>query len=289
MPNLLDTPRYDHIVVDTANIATANFYYHADMTYKEKKVGMVYGVFNILLSLIKRFPNTYLNILLEGRSQLRKIKYPDYKAGRLKRMDADGYRESMNDLMVALKLYGCTTWRHDAYEADDIADYLVDGDRSNGRHLLVSNDQDWWKFTDSWNHIFMKGAIYDGDALGRKLGFPVHKLDMYKILRGDKSDNIKPIVPRIPEKAILHFINHERIWDTRDLINLPVIEARPYASWIEKIYDNQDKLIKNAYLVRSKGYEFRDGELEIHTYEPQHDKLRQFLEARNLNYIAERV
>ncbi len=203
MKKLSDIPQYDIILVDTMNLAAIQYYSKLNLLYKGHLTGMLYGVLLSLNSLRNLYSSARIMILWEGYQSLRKARCEEYKAKR-KTIDSD-FKKSLMDVKNAFTLLPIEEVVHVGLEADDLAGYFCSLYKSK-RILLVSNDRDWWQFSEAGRvDIYIRGAVLTYNDLMLKLGYPPEKIGMYKILKGDDSDNVSG-VPRFPTKLALRMM-----------------------------------------------------------------------------------
>lgn len=90
----------------------------------------------------------------------------------------------------------------DTLEADDIAALTKDTLRGHGfsnEIIFITNDNDYLQLLDEKTHAYNLHEK-DGSLRKRSTGNPAKDLRM-KILMGDKSDNIPPVMPRLGAKT----------------------------------------------------------------------------------------
>ena len=190
-------------------------------------VGGVTGVLKSIGYAIRNVQPTRVVVVFDGQggSLSRKKKFSGYKAQRDKNklrvnrqykdlMNDEDERESMkrqfvwlNEMLDALPL---TTMIYDGVEADDIMAYistklLKEGEQS----VIMSTDKDFLQLVDDDTIVWSptKKKIYNKKMVKDEFGIESKNLLLYRVLDGDKSDNIpgvygcgiKTVVKRFPE------------------------------------------------------------------------------------------
>lgn len=203
MKTLDDLPNYDVILFDTMNLAAIQYYSKLQLSYKGKPTGMLFGVVQAVHSLHRMYPSAKMIFLWEGYKSLRKSRCAEYKANREKK--DNGFKNSLKDVKTALSLLPVEEVTHSGLEADDLAGYFCKHLKDK-RILLVSNDRDWWEFVEEGRvDVYSRNAIHTYSDLQVKLGFPPERIGMWKILKGDESDNVAGI-PRFPSQLALDLV-----------------------------------------------------------------------------------
>lgn len=203
MKKLADLPQYDIILVDTMNTAAIQHYSKLTLSYKGRPTGMLYGVMTVVHSLRRLYPQARLMFLWEGYKSLRKSRCDLYKANR-KKTD-NGFRAALEDVKEALSYLPVEEYVHSGLEADDLAGYFCNLYKDK-RILLVSNDRDWWQFVEDGRvEVYTRNAVHTYKELELKLGYPPEKVALWKILKGDESDNVSG-VPRFPTRLALKMV-----------------------------------------------------------------------------------
>ena len=172
-------------------------------------VGGVTGFLLSLGSLIRKTNPTRLLVVFDGKggSHRRKKLYEGYKDGRsgltkLNRLagyeDLENQRQSMRNQLLTLihyldmlPLQVCCL---DYIEADDVIAYCSKHIFKN-EVIIVSSDKDFFQLVDDRvsvyypprKHIFKPNDVYE------LYGVPSRNLIFYRIIDGDKSDNIKGV------------------------------------------------------------------------------------------------
>ena len=190
-------------------------------------VGGSTGVLRSIGYAIRQTQPTRVVVVFDGKngSQGRKKIYEGYKANRAKSklrinraynemMNDEEERESMkrqyNWLMELLHELPVTTMIYDGVEADDIMAYIPTKILKEGEQAVVmSTDKDFLQLVDEDTIVWSptKKKIYNQNRIKEEFGLHPNNLLLYRVLDGDKSDNIpgvygcgiKTLLKRFPE------------------------------------------------------------------------------------------
>ncbi|MBN2525632.1 MAG: DNA polymerase I [Deltaproteobacteria bacterium] len=164
--------------------------------------GAVFGVANMMVSLLKEFEPAHIAIAMDSKTPtFRKAFFPEYKANRPPPPD---------DLVVQfpfveelVNAFGFTVLQKDGFEADDIIATSVKAAVDSGlKAVIVSGDKDLLQLV-SKNVVMldtMKKKVWDAAAVEEKWMVPPSLVGDLLALAGDSSDNI-PGVPRVGPKT----------------------------------------------------------------------------------------
>lgn len=249
MKDMMDIPNYDLIIIDAMNLCARmhNSKGLKHLSYEGHPTGMLFGVMRKVFQLQKAYPKAEVRFLWEGETSKRKAAYAHYKASRFRK--DDDFRSCVDEVKVVLKHAGVNSMFHLGLEADDVAGYVSDTAESETRVLMISNDEDWIQYVKP-NVDLQRSSGHGGESesdLADSLGFSPAKMGMWKILRGDKSDEIKGI-HRIPSAVIRLLLNRCDSWE--DFRSYPLSQHNPAWDRWEKAIDTQwDHLRENAELI----------------------------------------
>jgi DNA polymerase-1 len=172
-------------------------------------VGGVVGTLRSLGKVIRDENPTRVVFVFDGKggSQKRKELYPEYKAGRKLRFrvnrtyegmmtqedEQESLKRQLSWLGTILSVLPITVMMYDNVEADDVIGYLskqVITPEESG--LILSSDKDFLQLVSDnisvWNPL--KKQRMDIDAVKAAYGIHPHNFIWYRVLDGDKSDNI---------------------------------------------------------------------------------------------------
>jgi len=177
----------------------------------------------------------------KGGSKRRQKLYPEYKANRkVKRRfnrnikwgsapqdEEESMKQQMGRLINYLEQLPLTLVSIDGIEADDTMAYISQQLLPESDCILMSTDKDFLQLVDDRVKVWSptKKKLYTKDVIKEEFGIPSRNILTYRILDGDKSDNISGIqgaglktiikyVPQITEdkdftaKDLLKFVNN---------------------------------------------------------------------------------
>ena len=196
------------LIIDGNNLAHRVFGVHRHLQYQGKPTGLLFGFFQSLIGLKKRYTDHHFVIAWdstgsERRDRESKEAYESgiipsvYKASRIeaRKDEPDEQLKSMISQKVALHRYlpsvKVQTIKAYGYEADDISYTLALGNKPN-QTTIVTSDKDFYQVIDDDITIVndMKGEEWDRAKLIDEFGFePKLWVDAGAIM-GDKSDEI---------------------------------------------------------------------------------------------------
>lgn len=194
MKSILDQPDYNLVLVDSMNLTYRFFNAMKGLTYKGRPTGMLFGVMKFCVYTALRYPNARIVFLWEGTSSRRKSMYKEYKSKRASVKVPVSFWDCVDEVREVLPWFGVDQMWHIGLEADDMAGYMVECAQKDGKILLVSKDEDWMQYIRPGQvDIQRTSTIESFEDLQASYGYPPNKIGMWKILRGDVSDNIKGI------------------------------------------------------------------------------------------------
>ena len=237
----------------------------------ERAEGMLEGFF----SHIKRnYPASKVLLVLDAplSSTQNAALCPEYKQNRDKEEKKDVYK-GFKDVVGTLSQRvpeGFTFVRAYGYEADQVIASLAKKHDSLGHSVLIySGDKDLLQLT-YYDHVvisdkFNKGKFYiktDAEIFakfknskGDFTRISTNKRDIlkYRVLKGDTSDNLKPIFPRIKDKEIAAII--KEYWIDEEELTSQRIEgiideiSGDNADLAKKLYENKENWLRNFKLM----------------------------------------
>jgi len=182
---------------------------HAKMDFLTNAVGqhtgLEFGSLRTLEMLDKKFPDQKIVLCWEGCHNLRKEKYPQYKANRTRM--SDSFYARVNKFKRFLNCHWLSA-ECDGYEADDVM-YSI-ALITPGKQYIYTNDKDLLQAVLTPDITVLKSFQsklfeWTSSKIVEEYGVPVRYLAEYFAFIGDSSDNIKG-VPRIKKKAIADLI-----------------------------------------------------------------------------------
>ena len=204
------------LIVDGLNLYLRAFAVNGALNDNGVPVGGLTGFLRSLAYAIREVNPTRVIVVYDGQggSQRRRKIHPDYKANRkpgkrITRWDAfkdareekDAMKIQFSRLIEYLDFLPINVISIDKIEADDtiayIAHTLFDEDVT-----ILSADQDFLQLVDERITVWSptKKKFYTPRMVEADYGVPAHNFLMYKVLMGDKSDNIEGVKGLGPKK-----------------------------------------------------------------------------------------
>lgn len=166
--------------------------------------GAMYGVLNMLKSLISQANPSYLAVVFDAKGKtFRDDLFEQYKSHRPPM--PDDLRKQIQPLHQIIKALGIPLLVIEGVEADDVIGTLALRASQQGQKVLISTgDKDMAQLVDDNIMLIntMNNTLLDRDGVVEKYGIPPELIIDYLALRGDSSDNI-PGVAGVGEKTAL--------------------------------------------------------------------------------------
>ncbi|MUK48186.1 DNA polymerase I [Aliivibrio fischeri] len=179
--------------------------YHAAPNFTNgdgQPTGAVYGVINMLRSLLKQFETDRIAVIFDAKGKtFRNDMYPEYKANRPPM--PDDLRCQIEPLHKLIKAMGLPLVSIPGVEADDVIGTLASQASKAGIPVLISTgDKDMAQLVDENVTLIntMTNVIMDPEGVVEKFGIGPELIIDYLALMGDKVDNI-PGVPGVGDKT----------------------------------------------------------------------------------------
>lgn len=263
--NILDKSDKIPIFIDLSNILYRSMFVFKPDRFKApngEPNGHLFGLCQLLRTCNKK--GYIIFLCADSKCEWRQNLNENYKSNRdssIRTVDFYQQYDIINGLLSDLPdsyfLY------YEDTEADDImftcSKICSDMKREN---LILSSDKDVLQALDEYTTIVHKVMLNENEEIKYKSEeynklFPVEpsKLPYYRALKGDKSDNLKPIVERLPKDLILDLvewlsINHEPLKNYE-------IKKESHKKWIDKLQNNWEQFGINYCLMRLSPVDFR--------------------------------
>tara|TARA_R100000008_G_scaffold85472_1_gene75514 strand:+ start:1858 stop:2862 length:1005 start_codon:yes stop_codon:yes gene_type:complete len=249
----------DHVlVIDGLNNFIRCFSAIPMMSDNGYHIGGLIGFLRSLSYIIKLIRPTRILIVFDGKggSQKRKKLFPDYKAGRafkskLNRRvefskEGDEHTsmvQQMSRLMEYLECLPVQTFSLDNVEADDVISYVANKGKFT-RCTIMSTDKDFLQLVDDRINVYSpsKKKLYNTETLMEEYDIHPENFLMYRMVDGDKSDNI-PGVKGIGLKTLIKLYPE---------ISTEPISLKELVSRDNRLSDNLDILKRNFELMDLK-------------------------------------
>ncbi|URJ24440.1 DNA polymerase I [Candidatus Blochmanniella camponoti] len=202
--------------------------YHAFpalITSDGKPVWVIYGVINMIKSLLIRYQPTHMVVVFDAMGKnFRNNLFEKYKANRIK--TPKNLYTQIDPLCKIIQAMGLPILKVPNVEADDVIGTLAISCARSGNSVLISTgDKDMAQIVSSQITLIntMSNIIFTPKEVEKQFGVPPTLIADYLALIGDRSDNI-PGVPGIGKKTaqiLLNKIGNLRVlYDHLDKISL---------------------------------------------------------------------
>lgn len=208
--NELETKHRDSrvLIVDGMNLFIRTFSAIPTLNEDGQHVGGLTGFLQSLGATIRMFSPTRVIVVFDGKggSKRRRGIYSEYKERRaikskLNRVagfeDMADEQKAMKHQLLRIYYYlselPVTVLAIDDVEADDVIAYLTS--YFNEEVIISSNDKDFLQLVNDRVSVYspIKKKLYNPQNLIEEYGIWCENFPIYKALKGDRSDNIKPI------------------------------------------------------------------------------------------------
>lgn len=195
---------------------------------KGQDTGAIYGVINMLKSLIKQYQPTHIGVVFDAKGKtFRDDIYPEYKANRPPMPEE--LRAQIAPLHNIIKAMGLPLIIEEGVEADDVIGTLAHQASQQGIPTVISTgDKDMAQLVNEHVTLIntMNNQLMDIEGVQEKFGIPPSLIIDFLALKGDKVDNI-PGVPGVGDKSAQGLLNG--------------------IGGIESIYQNVDKIAQLGF------------------------------------------
>eukprot|EP01093_Parvamoeba_rugata_P007432 TRINITY_DN21976_c0_g1_i2.p1 TRINITY_DN21976_c0_g1~~TRINITY_DN21976_c0_g1_i2.p1 ORF type:complete len:231 (+),score=31.77 TRINITY_DN21976_c0_g1_i2:113-805(+) len=216
-------PNNPFILVDGSSYLFRAFHGMPPLTNsKGQDTGAIYGVINMLRSLIKQFSPTHMAVVFDAKGKtFRDDIYSEYKANRPSMPEE--LRSQIEPLHKIIRAMGLPIIVESGVEADDVIGTLADQASKLGIPTLISTgDKDMAQLVNEHVTLIntMNNHVMDPQGVVEKFGIPPELVIDFLALKGDKVDNI-PGVPGVGDKSALGLL--QGIGSINDIIMLSLI------------------------------------------------------------------
>jgi DNA polymerase-1 len=255
------------LIIDGLNTFIRSFSVNPAINEDGVHIGGIAGFLKSIRYTLSVIKPTRCIITFDGKdgSKRRRKMFPEYKENRKvkKRLnrnvdwgtapadEQESMKLQMGRLVEYLEYLPLTLVSIDGLEADDVMAYVSKQFLSESKIVLMSTDKDFLQLVDDRISVWSptKKILYTPDKVKEEYGIPSKNLLTYRILDGDKSDNIngirgaglKTIIKHIPQIA------EDEEFNAKDLLNF-VNNSDSKIKLLENI-KNSSNLIKRNYLL----------------------------------------
>jgi len=256
-------PENPFVLVDGSSYLYRAFFSPPHLTNSAgEATGAVYGVVNMLKSLMRQFNPSHIVVVFDAKGKtFRDDMYSEYKANRPSM--PDDLRIQIEPLHAVIKAMGLPILIVDGVEADDVIGTLAKQASEKGIKTLISTgDKDMAQLVDEHTLLIntMTDTVMDVPGVNEKFGIPPELIIDYLALMGDKVDNI-PGVPGVGEKTALAMLQGIGSMDAiyENLEKLAPLGFRGSKTMAKKMADNEEMARLSYQLATIK----LDVELEV--------------------------
>ncbi len=275
MANIPDNPL---ILIDGSSYLYRAFHaYPGTMSNGEIPTNAVYGVVNMLRSMMRQFSSERIAVVFDAKGKtFRDEMYADYKANRPPM--PDDLRCQIEPLHDVIRAMGLPLICVPGVEADDVIGTLASQASQAGMPVLISTgDKDMAQLVDEHVTLIntMTNVVMDREGVIEKFGIPPELIIDYLALMGDKVDNI-PGVPGVGDKtatALLQGIGGlDELYQRLD--DIAALGFRGSKTMAKKLEDNREEAYLSYELATIKlDVELEETPQSLTKCEPNKDKL----------------
>jgi len=185
-------------------------------TSKGELTNAVYGFTRILLSVLKKFSPEYVAVSFDTKKPT--FRHQEFAPYKEQRPEMEEELESqLGRVHEVVRALGIPVFEVDGYEADDVIGSLARLARGRVAVMIVTDDQDMLQLAGDQVKIYLprKDELWGKAEVEKAFGFPPEKIDDFKALRGDPSDNIpgvRGIGPKTAKQLLARFGTLEGIY-----------------------------------------------------------------------------
>jgi len=253
------------LIIDGLNTFIRNFSVVPSLNDDGRHVGGLVGFLRSVRYTCDILKPSRCIIVFDGKggSKKRQKLYPEYKATRKvkKRLNRNvdwgtapqdedqSMRQQMGRLVEYLEQLPLTLISVDNIEADDVMAYISQQILTESDIFLMSTDKDFLQLVDDRVKVWSptKKKLYNKREVEEEYGIPSRNILTYRILDGDKSDNING-VQGAGLKSIIKYI--EPITEDKDFNVMDLIEYAENSDKKIKLLEN----IKNSSNILKRNY-----------------------------------
>ncbi|EJM7847302.1 DNA polymerase I [Vibrio parahaemolyticus] len=271
-------PENPLILIDGSSYLYRAFHaYPGTMSNGEIPTNAVYGVVNMLRSMMRQFASERIAVVFDAKGKtFRDEMYSEYKANRPPM--PDDLRCQIEPLHNVIRAMGLPLICVPGVEADDVIGTLAYQASQQGMPVLISTgDKDMAQLVDDNITLIntMTNVVMDREGVVEKFGIPPELIIDYLALMGDKVDNI-PGVPGVGDKtatALLQGIGGlTKLYENLD--DIAALGFRGSKTMAKKLVDNKDNAMLSYELATIKlDVELEETPESLFKAEPNKDEL----------------
>lgn len=258
----------------------------------------VYGFTRILLSVLKKFGSKYVAVSFDTKEPtFRHQEFAPYKEHRPE-MENE-LASQIGRVHDVVETLGIPIFEVPGYEADDVIGSLVEQvNHTNEREpeskltrsretIIVTDDMDMLQLVENGTKVYMpkKDKLWGRGDVKEKFGFPPEKVDDYKALRGDPSDNIpgvRGIGPKTAKKLLEQFDSMEEIYQ-----NLESVEPERVRNLLAESAEQAVLSKRLATIVRDVPIKLKLEKCRVQDFDRQ--RVEELFESLEFNSLLEQL
>ncbi|MEA2020616.1 MAG: 5'-3' exonuclease H3TH domain-containing protein [Patescibacteria group bacterium] len=204
------------------------------ITSNGRQTNAAYGFTRIILSVLNKFEPSFVAVSFDtAEPTFRHQEFAPYKEHRPE-MDPE-LADQIPLVYEVVEALGIPIFEVAGYEADDVIGSLAEQANSTNEReseseskriretIIVTDDMDMLQLVGNGTRVYMpkKDKLWTRDKVKEEFGFPPEKIDDYKSLRGDPSDNIpgvRGIGPKTARKLLSEFDSMEEIYQNLEMV-----------------------------------------------------------------------
>ncbi len=249
-------PENPFILVDGSSYLFRAYHAPPHLTNsKGEATGAIYGVVNMLKSLIRQFDPSHMVVVFDAKGPtFRNEMYPEYKAHRPPM--PDDLRSQIEPTHEIIRAMGLPLVIIPGVEADDVIGTLAHQATAQGRATLISTgDKDMAQLVNEHVTLIntMTNTVMDIPGVEEKFGIGPELIIDYLALMGDKVDNI-PGVPGVGTKTAVAMLQGLGSIDNiyQNLDKIAGLGFRGSKTMAAKLQEHQDSLKMSYELATIK-------------------------------------
>lgn len=210
------------LILDGHNLAYAAYYAYSNLSYKGKSVSVIFGMPQMVKSLLLELVPKKLVICWDGKKHPKRLELlPTYKSHREKNRDPQKRELFLKQINTVQKLFyrlGVPQAYNDAIEGDDMIYMVTKKERLTHKVQIVTSDKDFVQLIDFDTSLYhpLKRIPSSTFAFSAHYGVDIPQYVDLLCLLGDHSDDIPGIKGIGPVKA-MNFLN--QYYTIKDYLN----------------------------------------------------------------------
>lgn len=257
------------LIIDGLNTFIRSWSTAPNLNDNGDHIGGIVGTLKSIGYAIRIINPTRVVIVFDGKggSNSRKAIYDGYKSDRgnnkikmrLNRAstvemnpeeESVSMKRQMTGLGELLSVLPITIMIYDGIEADDVMAYIATTlRRDNDKVVIMSSDKDFMQLINKDVSVYSpsKKKIYTIDEVKQEYGFHPHNFINFRIIDGDKSDNIEGIAGLGAKTIIKAFpiLTEETIYTIETI--LEYINSLPTKSKAHNLFENNLEILKRNH------------------------------------------